>query len=168
VLEAVIVEKGTARVEAIYGKTAGVMVGDQIRVSASGGPGTRVLVPVDSRVERPPAQSGQGLPAVALEDDGTYVCRSWGEASPPLTKAQFVAVVQSDDCAKSLATLDRRWSQHVDCREPDGGCSTAPGLASGPTSLGLLLALVSALAWRRRSSEVLGSRFKESALSCSR
>jgi len=41
------------------------------------------------------------------------------------------------------------WAKQVDCRDPNAGCSTARS-ASSPTSLGLLLALVSALVRRRR------------------
>jgi hypothetical protein len=73
-----------------------------------------------------------------------------GAASPPLTKAQFVGAVQSPDCGKTLAALDGRWSKRVDCGEYTVGCAAAPGAAAGPTSLALLLALVSALAWRAR------------------
>jgi MYXO-CTERM domain-containing protein len=139
-----------ARVEAIYGKTVNVKVGDRIKVSAPGDVGARVLVPVDPVAEGAASQNGLGFRGISLESDGSYVCKTWGQSSPPLTKAQFVAAVQSDDCGKTLAALNNRWSERVDCRD-DAGCSTAPGQASGPTSVGLLLALVSALAWRRRS-----------------
>jgi hypothetical protein len=148
VLEAVKIDNATARVEATYGKTV-VKVGDEIVVSAAGGPGARVLVPVEAGKAYTPTQ-GPAVPAVALRDDGTYVCNSMGAVAPPLTKAQFVGAVQSPDCGKTLAALDGRWSKRVDCGEYTVGCAAAPGAAAGPTSLALLLALVSALAWRAR------------------
>jgi len=151
VLEGVIVEDGAtgkaARVEVIYGKTT-AKVGDSVRVHVQGGVGTRVLVPVDSH-ELSPQEHQFGLQAVALQPDGSYVCRVYQEAGPPLTKPQFIAAVESEDCAKMLSALDGAWTKRTECRDNPAGCSTAP--TSGPTSLGLLLALVSTLVWRRRS-----------------
>jgi hypothetical protein len=149
VVEGVLIGMGKARVEAIYGKTA-VKVGDEIVVSAPGDPGTRVLAPVEAGKTYSPAEMVPAPRGVALGADGTYVCNSLGTTAPPLTKAQFVGAVQSQSCGQTLAALDGRWSKRVGCEEPVLGCGAAPGAASGPTSVALLLALVSALAWRGR------------------
>lgn len=151
VLEGVIVGQGRAQVEATYGKTVAKM-GDVVQIWGSSDSGTRVLIPVDSRVELPPAQKNMGLRAVALQSDGTYVCGDRDLAAPPLTKAQFASAVQSESCAKTLASLDPAWTKRIDCdyKGPPSGCHAGLGPAAGPTSIGLLLALVSALAWRHR------------------
>jgi hypothetical protein len=153
VIEAVVSDGGWARVVTTYGETPGVTTGDQIRLtvySGGGVPGARVLAPVGSE---PPSQRADGgapvYPAIALAADGTYSCNSGRIAdTPKLTARQFVDAVTAPDCAKTLASYDRSWAQSFGCEGM--GCALGKGEAVGPTSLGILLAIVAALAFRRK------------------
>jgi hypothetical protein len=143
-----------------------VKVGDQILLATSSrgtpGAGTRVLAPVGPGRNTSPRDAGgeSSYPFVALAGDGTYTCPA-SEGSPPLTTRQFADAVTSADCAKTLASYSSQWKQKVGCgglieeEASGGGCGVAAGAgpgggSAGPTSLGILLALVAALVARRR------------------
>jgi MYXO-CTERM domain-containing protein len=99
---------------------------------------------------------------------------------PSLTKEQFIELVQSETCAASLVEMDQAWTQTtcdgiippgpddgadagVDAggdpgesedpgtvRSDESGCSVPASSAGGPTTLGIFLAIVTALAARRQ------------------
>jgi hypothetical protein len=165
VLEAVVTQGRDARVEATYGDTGGVKVRDQILLATSSpgtpAPGTRVLAPVGTGPKPSPRDVGgeSTYAFVALAGDGTYTCAGGNGSPPALTKRQFADAVTSADCANTLASYSPQWKQKVGCDGPGAdsasGCGVAGGAglgggSAGPTSLGILLALVAVLVGRRR------------------
>lgn len=146
VLEALVLDGGTtARVEATYGDTLGIGNGATIKLSQPHQVGARVLAPVDAANA---ADAGSGLGAVAVDADGTYHCTSQGvPQSPSLTKSDFASAVTSSNCKQTLASIDSRWGQScsTDLQPGPKGCSAAGGEAS----IGVLIAVVTALVARR-------------------
>jgi hypothetical protein len=131
----------TVRIAATYGDARGRGVGEEVRAHVDDTtPGTRVLVPVSAAFDAEP------LVGVLLSHDGTYACRWQRGAAAPLAAEDFVAAVTSEDCAGTLVALDRSWARDS-CHGPQRGCAIG---GSEPSSLGILLAVVSVLAARAR------------------
>jgi hypothetical protein len=89
---------------------------------------------------------------VALNQRTESACHSQGVgAAPPLSASELAQAVLANDCAGELRSQDNAWvgtSCEEDNPEPgngNGGCSASPEAAS----IGILLALVTALARRR-------------------
>lgn len=146
VLEAVVQTGGrTAIVDATYGETLGIAKGATITLRNQHQTGARVLAPVDAASA---ADAGTGLGAVAVDADGTYHCSSQGVSeSPNLSKSDFASAVTSSNCRQTLGTIDSRWNQSCSSNlgpEPKG-CS----VAGGEASIGVLIAVVTALVARR-------------------
>ncbi len=141
VLEAVVTaEAGTARVEHTYGDTLGVSIGADVKVEIGHTMGTRLLIPIDS------AQAPMhGYPAVELSSDGKFHC-SWlaNPDPPPVSPADFARAVTSSSCGEVLASVDPQFAKG--CNR-SGGCGLS--VAGGDASVGILLALVSAIVARR-------------------
>jgi hypothetical protein len=127
VLEGVVQANGMARVERTYGDP---------------------LAPIDT--SSPPS----GYAAIALDAEGIYECQSQGVASAPeLGAADFAQAVLASDCAAALEDLDSAWSEEPDCNGDGGGGGDGGGCdaaSSESLSIGILLAVVTALSARRR------------------
>ncbi len=150
VLEGVVQASGAARVERTYGDALGIAIGAEVQLSATHPAGTRILAPIDSATQ---ARFG----SIALDGDGLYACRSQGvTAAPDLDAEQFAQAVMAEDCAATLRAMDAAWRDRQGCDgEPgpgpspyDRGCSAGADLEVA--SVGVLLALVTALVHRRR------------------
>ena len=147
VLEGTVLENGTARVERIYGESLGVTVGSAVPLQYAPASGTHVMIPIDAPVSEP-------LSFVAFDND-VYECSSQGVSSaPPLNVGEFAAAVLANDCAGALHEVSPAWSREPDCEGdgplPDNGCSAG----GAETSVGVLLALVAAIARRGRQPSV--------------
>jgi hypothetical protein len=155
VLEGVVQANGAARVERTYGDALGVAIGAQVQLADVYPAGTRILAPIDA------APGGMRLGSVELDAGGLYACSSQGvPRAPTLDADQFAQAVLTTDCAATLRALDPAWSARPSCggeQEPDpdpspdkdgGGCSAGAGLEAA--SVGVLLALVTAIVHRRR------------------
>ncbi len=149
VLEGVVLAGGTARVERTYGDSLGIPVGAEVQLSATYPAGTRILAPIDSAM-------APRLGSVALDAEGLYACRSQGVSNAPdLDPEQFAQAVMAEDCAAALRTMDAAWRDRQGCGgDPtpspigDSGCSAGADLEAA--SVGILLALVTAIVHRRR------------------
>lgn len=132
----------TVRVTSIHGESMGYAPGDTV-VAYVGqpSPGDRALVAVSQ-----PSGSGEGegmLGGVTIGADGEYTCQSQSVRARPVRAADFIAAVTSDDCAASLASVSASWAR--DTCGPQGGCTVG---GDAPSTLGILLAVVSALTAR--------------------
>ena len=153
VLEGVVQASGAARVERTYGDALGVALGAEVTLAETYPAGTRILAPIDA------APGAMRLGSIALDAGGLYACRSQGVSSAPgLDADQFAQAVLATDCAAALRALDPAWQGRQGCGgEPDpdpspddgGGCSTGADLEAA--SIGVLLALVTAIVHRRRA-----------------
>jgi hypothetical protein len=146
VLEGVSLANGMVRIDVIYGDAGGIVVGDEVAVELGGlAPGTPLLIPVDSASEAPFA-------AVRIEADGVH-CNSQGTGETPvLDPDDLIAAVQAADCSAALAGVDPVWAENsCDGDLPGGGAAGDGGChaAGGGGSVGILLAVVAALARRR-------------------
>jgi hypothetical protein len=148
VLEGVVQANGMARVERTYGDPLGITVGTDVALDSAFAEGTRVLAPIDT--SSPPS----GYAAIALDAEGIYECQSQGVASAPeLGAADFAQAVLASDCAAALEDLDSAWSEEPDCNGDGGGGGDGGGCdaaSSESLSIGILLAVVTALSARRR------------------
>lgn len=129
------------RIGSIHGESLGYQTGDTvIAYVGNPTPGDRALVPVTR-----PAGSGEGegmLGGVTLDSAGAYTCQSLGVRARPVDAEDFVAAVTVDDCDASLAAVSDEWARNS-CDE--GGCAAG---GHAPSTLGILLAVVSVLAAR--------------------
>jgi hypothetical protein len=146
VLEATVQAGGvTAIVDATYGDTLGIAKGATIKLSQRREDGSQVLAPVDAANA---ADAGTGFAVVGVNADGTFHCSTQGVVEAPrLSKGDFTSAVTSNDCKQTLATIDPRWGESCGgplAPEPKG-CSAAGGEAS----IGVLIAVVTALVARR-------------------
>lgn len=142
VLEGTVTTNGsgatTLTISAVHGAVGAYEVGDAVAVSAPTAlDGDRVLAPVGS-------ETTATLSGVVIDSDGTYTCSSQGVGPRPLSAELFIDAVTSDDCAGTLAAADSSWAANS-CDGP-GGCSVG---GDSPSTLGILLAVVSVLAARR-------------------
>jgi len=147
VLEGTVTTNGsggaTLTVAATHGEVGTYAVGDSVAAYVpSAADGARVLVPVGA----PSGDGGAVLAGVVIDADGTYTCTSQAVGPRPVSAALFISAVTSDDCAGTLAAADSNWAANS-CDGPGGGGCSVGGDA--PSTLGILLAVVSVLAARR-------------------
>lgn len=144
VLEGTVTTNGsgasTLTISAVHGTVGAYEVGDAVAVNAPTAlDGDRVLAPVGS-------DASAALSGVVVDGDGTYTCTSQGVGPRPLSAELFIDAVTSDDCAGTLAAAESSWAANS-CDGPGGGGCAVGGDA--PSTLGILLAVVSVLAARR-------------------
>jgi hypothetical protein len=145
-VEGVVLANGKVRVDRTYGDSLGVVAGSELELATPRAAGTHVIAPIDS--------AAQPVHAVVIEQD-EFHCSSQGvQQAPPLTPAELAAAVTATDCAAHLRAQDEAWgkssceqNEEPDLFDGDGGGCSASGEAA---SVGILLALVTALATRRR------------------
>ena len=150
VLEGVVLASGMTRVEAIHGSSLGIPIGGEVELLDKYPAGTRVLAPIESAMV-------PRLGSVALDADGIYACSSQGvHQAPDLDPEQFAQAVMAEDCAAALRAMDSAWRGRQGCGDDldpspgDGGCGAGAG--GEAASVGILLAIVTALVHRRRAS----------------
>lgn len=143
--------RAIVRVDEIHGDGAGYQVGDTFVVSVYGAdPGQSVLAPVGPESMTGGADGGIAtLRGVLVDEGGTYQCRSQSVARP-ISAELFIEAVQSSDCAGTLAAADPGWAENS-CS--GGGCAASGAGDGAPTTIGILLAIVTALAMRGRKRE---------------
>lgn len=149
VLQALVLDGGTARVEQAYGQS-GFKPGDVLGLQG-GTPGTKVIIGLNE-MQAMSVVAGDGgttmVPAListALGSDEKFICQpglGGGIPSPAITTAQYAQIVMSTNC---IAEAKKVPGFEVEC-SPAGGCSSVP---SDPMSLGILLAVVGVLMARR-------------------
>ena len=161
-------QSGTdGRVEQTY-KNTGLTVGTIVQRQPGHAVGQRVLVPVTKGFDG-------GLQVsyfeVQVDSDGLYRCMAGSTESPsiggagPLTPAQYAeAMTRSsiEACTSSLAAIDPAWKdltaacgpQPMMPSEPMTPSTNGCGLSAtgSEASVGLLVALVSSIIWRRLSA----------------
>ena len=74
-------------------------------------------------------------------------------ALAPLERSQFIRAVEAPECTAVLGSIDARWTQRTSDGSGDGTtceCSIPAAGAGGPSTLGILLALLAARRRRRR------------------
>ena len=141
VLEGVVQDNGKARIENTYGDTTGFTIGTEVALASAFAPGTLVLAPVDGTSTTP-------LGAVPFADD-VYRCHSQGVSTAPgISPEQFVQVTLATDCVAELRSIDSGWRKDPPC-DSSGGAGVCNS-GSGTAGVGILLALVAALARRSR------------------
>ena len=143
VVEGIVQANGKIRVDRTYGDALGVQIGAEMPMASEHAVGTLVVAPIDSATA--------AVHGVALDQASEYACHSQGVgAAPALTADEFAQAVLATDCAGTLRTQSSAWSgtscgSDIDPENSNGGCSASPEAAS----VGILLALVAALARRR-------------------
>jgi MYXO-CTERM domain-containing protein len=151
VLQAVVLNESTARVELAFGETA-LKPGDVFPLSA-GAVGTKVIIGLDATQAATLVAHDGGaktpgyVPYVALGADEKFVCKpglGGGMTAPGLTAAQYAQIVMAPNCKAEARRLP---GFEAETCGPGGGCSSAVGGA--PMSLGVLLAVVGVLIARR-------------------
>ncbi len=144
VLEGTIVRSGAQsawvmRVDALYGDPQGHFSGEEVDVT---GPNTAAVVALI------PLYGGSASPpffALALNAQGHPEACDYNSKEVPLTKRQTIDALQSSNCNAALAKVDSRWADHPAC----GGCGCDTQGSGTPSSVGILLAVVGAVAARR-------------------
>ena len=170
----------TGVVVAIDGVTPSYAVGQTVRVLVPNvlGPlsqGSMVLVPVggptsgyrfdipdgghgatpidggaDAATPAAPVDAGEPLLGGYAVQNGAVTCSG---ALAPLDRSQFIRAVEAPECTAVLGSIDARWTQRTSMGRDDGttcACSIPMGAAGGPSTLGILLALLAARRRRRR------------------
>jgi hypothetical protein len=157
VLDCTMVSPELARITQIHGAQSVHAVGNLIRIGPNSEASmARVLVPVNEQGQQPP-------PRWVLPDAGEPVfysfipvrgeqgtCMAYGTGTTVTLNARVSSIIQSvtsSNCAETLARVEPASTT----RRCAGDCScTTVGITAAPgASVGLLLALVSALAHRR-------------------
>ena len=155
VLQALVLDESTARVEQAYGDTA-LRAGDVITFR-SDAVGSKLIIGLDEMQAKSLVVGDGGtinaslLPWVSLGSDEKFICQpglGGGIPSPALTTAQYAQIVTAANC--------RTEAKKLPGFEPDictsrGGCSSAAG--ADPMSLGILLAVAGVLIARRLRSQ---------------
>lgn len=148
VLEGTVLERDASRgdsvivIDQIHGEALGYAPGDQVTAYVGrANAGDRALVPVS--VPSDEVEEGDRLGGVVIGTDGTYRCQSQGVRARDVRDVDFIAAVTADSCAASLAAADSSWGR--DSCAGEGGCAAG---ADAPSTLGILLAVVSVIAAR--------------------
>jgi hypothetical protein len=144
VLEGTILANGKLRVDHTYGDAFGIVVGSEVSIASEHVVGTLVVAPISS--------ADAVVHGVAVDaQSGDYACQSQGvRQAPPIAAADFAKAVMANDCTAELNAQDTDWGKSS-CESDNnksndsGGCSASPD-----ASIGILLALVAALARTRR------------------
>lgn len=130
-------------IASIHGDGGSYTVGDSVAAYVgTAAEGASVLIPIGA----PMGDGGNALAGVVLDAEGTYTCRSQAVGPRPVSAELFIAAVTSSDCAGTLAADDASWARDS-CDGPGGGGCAVGGDA--PSTLGILLAVVSVIAARR-------------------
>jgi uncharacterized protein (TIGR03382 family) len=146
VLEGTMLANGKLRVDHTYGDAFGIATGSEVTIASEHAAGTVVVAPI--------ASATATIHGVALEaQSGEYACQSQGVSSAPALSAEELAeAVMANDCVGALKGQSSDWGRSScegEIGDPGdtngGGCSASPADAS----VGILLALVAALARRR-------------------
>jgi hypothetical protein len=167
VIEAVVTAPYVARVTTLYGATHGFDVGQTLCVNETT-IGAMVLVPTpftsaglvyDTQSAACPSMNVHV--SVTLENDRPLACSYDPIGRLPLTKAQAVAALESNDCVATLGALDPRWQcgcistgvagAAIDACTPtsaSSSCAVSPR-AESPATIAILIAIVSSLAARK-------------------
>ncbi len=184
VAEPVVVGTASMRVDRVHGDGMGRHVGDTFPIHGVYGPGTavgtRAIVPV-----APAAHAGSDGGAadagalaspwpINVDANGVRVCREWwsGSVAPSVTSQQIVAALLSSDCHRTMVGYDARFAYHMGDPAPpaastgtlqQSGCNTSPTATDAPTTVGVLLAILSVLSARRyaRSTRASLSRLSQ-------
>ena len=142
------------QIDIVHGDGNGYQVGDTFTTYLSATNGGRVLAPIDGPATVVgDAGAPSPLAGVLLDADGNHTCQTQAVGPRIVGRELFLDAVQSSDCAATLIEADASWGRNS-CDGDPGGCAVgapgASGLGGGaPTTLGVLIAIVSALAARR-------------------
>lgn len=140
------------RVEATYGDAGNVAVGNLYVIdNATSVAGTRVLFPL-KRQSMPtfyepvtPSRVDQNL-LLPIDASGRPLrCDRGDERSIPVTKAQVIGAIRSNDCRGEMNKVDSDWSDAPSCGE---GCACSTTV-SNEADVAVLLAVVAAVMARR-------------------
>jgi len=113
--------------------------------------GTLLVVPVHRSDEGEESDAGMPiLPAIALDEDGSFSCTTESGTVGPMSVEQLSGVLQASDCDRALGKLNRDWVKRSSTGDM-GACALAQpaGTNDSSATLGVLLALVAAMAARR-------------------
>lgn len=137
--------QNTIRIDVIHGDGLTHAVGDRVQAYVPGAEvGARVLVPVARPVTMPgDPQPTEHLNGIVLAEDGTYTNPQCSDEA--IDAALFIRAVTSGECSGTLEAADSHWEGST-CSAL-GDC--AVGQSGSPSTLGVLLAVVAALVWRR-------------------
>ena len=146
VIEGVVQANGKLRIDRTYGDVLGMQIGSEVAIASEFAAGKIVVAPVDS--------ASAPIHGVALDAQNEYICHSQGVSTTPALGAEdFARAVTANDCAGELRAQSSEWGRNscdgeLEPGESDGGgCTTSAGAEAA--SVGILLALVTALARRR-------------------
>jgi len=159
VLEATITQSETgananAHVVAVHGSTTRYAVGDNITVFR-GALGQTVLVPIARATHSELAiEAGtdasdaapHALESIPLTGSMPSECSEYRSQGRALSKDELIGALASNDCRAAVGTIDERWTTK-DCGT-GRACNMGP-MAASPETIGILLALVGAIAARR-------------------
>ena len=146
VIEGVVQANGKLRVDRTYGDVLGMQIGSEVAIANQVVAGKLVVAPIDS--------ASAPIHGVVLDQQSEYACHSQGVGTaPPLGADDFARAVMANDCAGELRAQSSEWNRNscdgeIQPGDSDGGGCTA-GAGAEAASVGILLALVTALARRR-------------------
>jgi len=171
-----------ARVEAVYGDTGTVKVGDEVIVTQYVSAGARILFPLFADTV---AADAGALPSFAqgltIQPDGVTRGQAGSNEGHPLTTAQIAEAFLAPNCAANLTQRDPWWGKSScdgEVSDPvgrdagesvvtgpngngsstGGGCSTTGAADGSAATIQILLAVVGVIAARRVSRASRGSR----------
>ncbi len=150
------------RITSTYGDPGSHAVGQEVAVRANDDiwehdiipAGRQIVVPVHRGGETEVSDGGEPmLTAIVLDEEGSFSCSGRSGAVGPMSVEQLSGVLQASDCDGALGVLNPAWVERFS-RRPDfgsDGCALAQpaGASDSPATLGVLLALVAAMAARR-------------------
>ncbi|HEY3497650.1 MAG TPA: hypothetical protein VGK73_23290 [Polyangiaceae bacterium] len=131
----------TASVEAIHGASFGLVVGDEFVAEVEdAGAGDPLVINAFTGADG-------GARYVGRVFEEPYVCQP---GVPPLTREQYAEATSSIDCEDRLIAMNSGFAPDEDCGDMyDCGCRIPGGAGSDPTTVGILVAVLSAVAARR-------------------
>jgi hypothetical protein len=146
------------RVDAAEGVTAPYAIDQEVMVAPTPGSslpaiGKTVVVVVQQEPVEPGSDPAVPLVGAVLTDEGTYTCKSGKLTLGPLSQDQLISALRAERCKEQLAAYNTAWGESVSERERGlQNCAVPSGAPRDdvPTTLGILLALGSLLAARRR------------------
>lgn len=183
VSEPVVVGTALMRIDRVHGDGMGRRVGDTFPIHNVYGPGTpvgsRAIVPVAPHVNAGADGGSSDAGALAspwpinLDANGVRVCREWWASGvePSVNSQQIIAALLSPDCHRTMVGYDARFAYHMGDPAPptstatlhESGCNASPNATDAPTTVGVLLAILSVLTARRhaRSTRTPLSRMRQ-------
>jgi hypothetical protein len=145
VIEGVVQANGKLRIDRTYGDVLGMQIGSEVAIANELTAGKIVVAPVDS--------ASAPIHGIVLDQQNEYTCHSQGvDSTPALGADDFARAVMANDCAGELRAQSSEWNRNscdgeIQPGNDEGGCTTGAGAEAA--SVGILLALVTALARRR-------------------